>query len=153
PKTSPLNLGDDEDIDLGSTPGGKKGDSSASNRQELSGINLQVPADSGVLLSGKKKKTSPSAGDDDAVDFELTLDADSASGPKTLRGKLTDSDSEFELTLDESSKSLPKMPKPGESGEQKDIFETDFDLQSAGAQEESGSQAVALSDEPDTDLE
>src|SRR5262249_23688196 len=39
------------------------------------------------------------------------------------------------------------------SGEQKDIFETDFDLQAAGmGEEESASQAVAI-DEGDTDLE
>lgn len=150
PKTNPLKYGDDEDIDLGASP--SKGDSS-SNRAELSGINLQAPADSGVLLSGKKKKTTGGSSDDDAVDFELTLDED-ISGPKTLRGKLTDSDSEFELTLDESSKSLPRISKTaGEGGDQKDIFETDFELQGAGGEaDESASQAVAL-DEPDTDLE
>src|SRR5262249_35879987 len=86
------------------------------------------------------------------VDFELTLDEDIA-GPKTLRGKLTDSDSEFELTIDDSSKSMKKSKTAGEGGEQKDIFETDFELQAAGGEgDESASQAVAL-DEPDTDLE
>lgn len=157
PKTHPLNLGDDEDIDLGAAPGGRKNESS-SNRAELSGINLQVPADSGVLLSGKKKKSGPGSGvkaaasDDESVDFELTLDED-VSGPKTIRGKITDSDSEFELTLDEAGGSSKSLSKVGDSGEQKDIFETDFDLQGAAGQDESGSQAVALSDEPDTDLE
>ncbi|OAI52318.1 hypothetical protein AYO44_04730 [Planctomycetaceae bacterium SCGC AG-212-F19] len=149
PKTNPLKYGDDEDIDLGGSP--TKGDTS-SNRAELSGINLQAPADSGVLLSGKKKKTSGGHTPDDAVDFELTLDEDVA-GPKTLRGKLTDSDSEFELTLDDSSKSMKKVSKTAGEGDQKDIFETDFDLQGAGGEgDESASQAVAL-DEPDTDLE
>jgi hypothetical protein len=154
-ETSPLNLGDDEDVDLGGLPG--KGDA-ASNRAELSGINLQAPADSGILLEKKNKTKTGAKAKDDAVDFELTIDEDGSSGPKTLRGKLaeSDSDSEFELTLDEgSSKSLPKPSKISgfdSAGDQKDIFETDFDLQSAGLPEESGSQAVAL-DEPDTDLE
>src|SRR5262249_54302927 len=57
-------------------------------------------------------------------------------------------------TLDEgSSTSLPKAKSSGlGSGEQKDIFETDFDIAGGSAEEESGSQAVAL-DEADTDLE
>lgn len=150
PRTNPLKLGDDEDVDLG----GPLPPSESPSRAEMSGINLQVPADSGISLE-KKKKTAGGGGGDDAVDFELTIDEDGASGPKTLRGKLTDSDSEFELTLDEgSSTSLPKVGRSSgldSSGEQKDIFETDFDLQAAGM-EESGSQAVPL-DEADTDLE
>jgi len=144
---SPLSYGDDEDIDLGGSPSIGIGDS-ASHRSELSGINLQVPADSGISL---EKGMSG----DDSVDFELTLDEEGVSGPKTLRGKLTDSDSEFELTLDEgSSASLPKIKKPsGLADDQKDIFETDFDLQTAGMEgDDSQSQAVAL-DEQDTDLE
>ena len=145
---SPLSYGDDEDIDLGGSPSIGIGDS-ASHRSELSGINLQVPADSGISL---EKGMSG----DDSVDFELTLDEEGVSGPKTLRGKLTDSDSEFELTLDEgSSASLPKIKKSSNLGgdDQKDIFETDFDLQAAGMEgDDSQSQAMAL-DEQDTDLE
>jgi hypothetical protein len=149
PRTNPLQLGDDEDVELGAMPP-QDGTGSKSNRAELSGINLQVPADSGISLEKGK-----GGADSDAVDFELTLDEE-ASGPKTLRGKLTDSDSEFELTLDEggSSSSMKKKKSVVDaSGEQKDIFETDFDLQAAGmGEEESGSQAVAI-DEADTDLE
>jgi hypothetical protein len=144
PRTNPLKLGDDEDVDLG----GALPPSESPSRAEMSGINLQVPADSGISLEKGAKDSS------DDVSFDLTVDEEGASGPKTLRGKLTDSDSEFELTLDEgSSTSLPKAKASGlGSGEQKDIFETDFDIAGGSAEEESGSQAVAL-DEADTDLE
>jgi hypothetical protein len=139
---SPLNLGDDEDVDLGAAP--LKSDL-ASNRSELSGVHKHAPMDSDAGSS------------DDAVDFELTVDDEGVSGPKTIKGKLTDSDSEFELTLDEgSSTSLPRISHTGgsASGEQKDIFETtDFEIDAGGGSEaESASQAVAI-DEADTDLE
>jgi len=136
---SPLALGDDEDVDLGDLKPSNELSSSA--RAELSGINLHDPADSGISLE---------KGDgSDSVDFELTVD-DDATGPKTIKGKIPDSDSEFELTLEDSAGELSaSMEGSSDSGEQKDIFETDFDLP---ALEESGSQAVAL-DEADTDLE
>ncbi len=141
---SPLSLGDDEDVDLGGMP--PKSDMPSSARAELSGINLHDPADSGLSLEGDS---------DDSVDFELTLDDDS-SGPKTIKGKLpVGSDSEFELTLDDSNPSMSGRHSGVGSGsasteEQKDIFETDFDL--PALEDESASQAVAL-DEGDTDLE
>ncbi|MBL8799303.1 MAG: hypothetical protein JNM56_35790 [Planctomycetia bacterium] len=137
---SPLALGDDEDVDLGAAP--PKSDM-ASNRSELSGVHKHAPMDSDAGSS------------DDAVDFELTVDDEGVTGPKTIKGKLTDSDSEFELTLDEgSSTSLPRVSHTGASasGEQKDIFEsTDFEIDTGG-EAESASQAVAI-DEADTDLE
>jgi len=134
---SPLSLGDDEDVDLGGMPPRDKVGSS--QRAELSGINLHDPADSGLSLEGDSSES---------VDFELTLDDDS-SGPKTIKGKMpVDSDSEFELTLEDSSPSLGS--DSGSTVEQKDIFETDFDL--PALEEESASQAVAL-DDGDTDLE
>jgi excisionase family DNA binding protein len=143
---SPLALGDDEDVDLGGLP--PKGDAPSSQRAELSGINLHDPADSGISL----EEGSAS----DSVDFELTVDDDATSGPKTIKGKVPDSDSEFELTLDSSSSlppsdSMDSLAAESASGEQKDIFETDFDLPPL-EEEESGSQAVAL-ESADTDLE
>jgi hypothetical protein len=72
------------------------------------------------------------------VDFELTRDEDYPAAPRTLRGKLTDSASEFELSLgDDRSQSL----MAGKRGEEKDVFETDFEMQAASAEA------------PDTDLE
>jgi excisionase family DNA binding protein len=136
----PLALGDDEDVDLGDLKPSSELSSSA--RAELSGINLHDPADSGISLE-------KGGGSSDSVDFELTVDDDST-GPKTIKGKVPDSDSEFELTLEDSSGEISAgVEASSDSGEQKDIFETDFDLP---ALEESGSQAVAL-DESDTDLE
>jgi excisionase family DNA binding protein len=140
---SPLNLGDDEDIDLGGLP--PKDGLSSSARAELSGINLHNPADSGVSLDKD--------GSSESVDFELTVD-DDAAGPKTIKGKLPDSDSEFELTLEEGSdEMLPAVDGDlgSDSGDQKDIFETDFDLKAVEGGE-SHSEAVAL-DGSDTDLE
>jgi hypothetical protein len=137
---NPLALGDDEDVDLGDLKPPDQLSSAA--RAELSGINLHDPADSGISLE-------KGGGSSDSVDFELTIDDDST-GPKTIKGKIPDSDSEFELTLEDSSGEISAgMEASSDSGDQKDIFETDFDLP---ALEESGSQAVAL-DESDTDLE
>jgi hypothetical protein len=131
---SPLNLGDDEDVELGAEPARND---LGSGRQELSGINLGRPADSGISLE---------QGDSSRVDFELTLDDESMTGPRTASGKSIDSESEFELTIDDSL-----VMKDSPSGAQKDIFEeTDFDVAAAPSSEDSGSQAVALDD---TDLE
>lgn len=139
-ESSPLALGDDEDVDLGDLK--PQNELSSSARAELSGINLHDPADSGISLE-------KGGGSSDSVDFELTVDED-ATGPKTIKGKIPDSDSEFELTLEDSSASGANLnAESSDTAEQKDIFETDFDLP---ALEESGSQAVAL-EESDTDLE
>lgn len=105
-----LELTDDSD----EVPVGKRNKKA---RPGDSGINLQDPADSGISL---EKESS---------DFELQLEPGMA-GPKTdpvKRGPVIkdDSDSEFELTLDESS---DDNATAFESGEQKDIFETDFEL-------------------------
>jgi len=86
---NPLALGDDEDVDLGDLKPTDQLSSAA--RAELSGINLHDPADSGISLE-------KGGGSSDSVDFELTVDDDST-GPKTIKGKIPDSDSEFELTL------------------------------------------------------
>lgn len=141
-----LQLSDDSDeVNIGSMPKGKKGKPSGD-----SGINLQSPADSGISL----EKSS---------DFELALEGESGlvpktgplsvpksgpkSGPKTPKpSALGADDSEFELTLDDQSDATTAFPE----GEQKDIFETDFEL--PALDDESGSEAVALEDS-DTDLE
>src|SRR5208283_2981473 len=138
---SPLALGDDEDVDLGSLPPPKA--DQPSSRADLSGVNLHDPADSGISLE-KKKKTKPPASDD-GLDFELTVDED-ATGPRTLKGKITDSDSEFELTIEDTGPVTSRSGKLGSApmsgDDQKDIFETDFDL--PAMEEQSASQAVAL---------
>ena len=153
-----LQLTDDSDeVDIGVSRGGKglkSGDS---------GINLQSPADSGISL----EKSS---------DFELALEGEGPrpgpkSGPKTpprtgpksgqggpKSGPKTGpqpaiaagDESEFELTLDDSSGLGADATTAFPEGEQKDIFETDFEL--PALDEESGSEAVAL-EESDTDLE
>jgi len=146
-----LQLTDDssDEVDIGVMPGGKgikSGDS---------GINLQAPADSGISL----EKSS---------DFELALEggvtskpksgpksgprSGPKSGPKTgPQGVAPAADeSEFELTLDDSAGPAADATTAFPEGEQKDIFETDFEL--PALDDESGSEAVAL-EESDTDLE
>ncbi len=145
--TSPIELGSDEmkalrqdeEVALGEPATGPGSDS---------GINLQDPADSGISLEQKPEGS-------DEIEFELSLDAQST--PRPAPAAQGDSDSEFELTLDDSGRLAPleeeaaaaKAKKPEAKDEDKDIFETDFEVP---ALDESGSQAVAL-DESDTDLE
>ncbi|MFL5331355.1 MAG: hypothetical protein ACJ8C4_20905 [Gemmataceae bacterium] len=127
-----LQLSDDdsEEIDLAR---GRKG-----KRAGDSGINLQDPADSGISL------------EKDSSEFELQLESDTPGKKPPSSGRLhkppsskklppqkppsskklpkqaaPDSDSEFELTLDEGS---DPAATAFDSGEQKDIFETDFEL-------------------------
>jgi len=142
-----LKLSDDDsdEVQIGAMPRGlKPGDS---------GINLQSPADSGISLEDKSSSS----------EFELQLQADEgkpSSKPKkpttdkipaSAKAKTDDSDSEFELTLDDSGEkqAAAESTTAFDSGEQKDIFETDFEL--PALDDESGSEAVAL--ESDTDVE
>jgi hypothetical protein len=141
-----LKLSDDDsdEVQIGTMPRGlKAGDS---------GINLQAPADSGISLEDKSSSS----------EFELQLQAEEgkpSSKPKkpttdkippAAQGKTDDSDSEFELTLDDSGEKVAaESTTTFDSGEQKDIFETDFEL--PALDDESGSEAVAL--ESDTDVE
>jgi excisionase family DNA binding protein len=133
----PLDLGsdefelevDDNAVGLGDTPAAKG---------PASGINLQDPADSGISLEEPAES--------DEIEFELSLDAEAT--PKPAPAAEPDSDSEFELTIDESGGLAPLEPQAAD--EEKDIFETDFDV--PALEEESGSEAVAL-DEVDTDLD
>jgi excisionase family DNA binding protein len=103
-----------------------------------SGINLHSPADSGINLAKP-------GGSDDSLEFELTLDQESTPRPKSGAAK-KDSSGEFELTLDEGGTIAPL----DEDKEDKDIFETDFDM--PALDDESGSEAVALEGQ-DTELE
>ncbi len=130
------------------------------------------------LDSGNPSKSAPSAGtpdsssefelslseedasptDGSSSEFELSLDPetsdlaiDEGSSDLALESPGADSDSEFELTLDESGGLSVEDEEGAEaSGEDQDVFETDFEV--PALDEESGSEAVAL-DEADTDLE
>jgi hypothetical protein len=88
-------------------------------------------------------------------EFELSLDVDADQSDELKLEKVaaedegSGSDSEFELTLDEGE--APESDALAESGEEKDIFETDFEV--PALEDESGSEAVALEGESDTDLE
>lgn len=142
-----------DEVDLGSLPKG--------GRASPSGINLGSPKDSGVSLEGKSgAKNKAEESDESDLDFELSLDASTASSSTKLgapkSGKLvldSDSDSEFELTLDDSGASLEQAALDADMAEEVedkgDIFETDFEI--PAMPDESGSEAVAL--ESDTDLE
>jgi hypothetical protein len=133
-----------------------------------SGINLGEPADSGISLEsqGDEFELAPAAGKtpqpgplhverdssssefelspeegaaveekpDSSSEFELSLDAVDER-PKE------DSDSEFELTLDDSG-ALAPLEDSSVNEQEKDIFETDFEV--PALEEESGSEAVAL---------
>lgn len=132
-----LELADDSDeVPLGKSArrGAKSGDS---------GINLQDPADSGISLE-----------DESSSEFELQLDEGPKSKPKVADAKKAadDSDSEFELTLDEGSGEVATA-FDAQAAEQKDIFETDFELP---AIDDSGSEEKASSstelEESDFDL-
>jgi hypothetical protein len=152
-----LQLTDESDeVDIGVLPGGsgvKAGDS---------GINLQAPADSGIslekssdfelALEGEGPKTGPRSGPRSGPKTPPRSGPKSGprSGPKTGPQPLSASgdESEFELTLDDSS---AEMTSALPEAEQKDIFETDFEL--PALDDESGSEAVALEDSSDTDVE
>lgn len=160
-----LDLDDDQgEVELGSL--GSVAD--RSGRAEMSGINLQDPADSGISLepgaaedqvefelslddAGGEPKTGEGLQKEhpSSSEFELSLDDDSAAASSNQPG----SDSEFELTLDDQGGLVAadeEAVSEGEAEGEKDIFETDFDL--PALDDESGSQAVAL-EESDTDLE
>jgi hypothetical protein len=146
-----LEVTDDADIGIGDMPTPNEGD-------PASGINLVHPADGGISLEEgagdavdfelgldevhqhtPKPASSPSHKDSE---FELSLDADSDAG--------TADSSEFELTLDDSGGLAPLEEEPA-AGEDKDIFETDFEV--PALDDESGSQALALDESAEGELE
>lgn len=133
---SPIDLGSDEEILLkGESKSGKSKPPASkpkAKKEEDSSGDFELPA------AGSGKSDSDS-------EFELSLDegdAAPASGES--------SDSEFELTLDDDGGLVPTEDKGEKAGEEKDIFETDFEV--PALDEESGSEAMAL-EESDTDLE
>src|SRR5262249_5051428 len=142
--SSPLELGSDEfQLEVGEESDASLGGQPPAGKQAVSGINLKDPADSGISLE-------PESGSSDEIEFELSLDAENT--PKPAPAVDSDSDSEFELTIDESGGLAPVEEEGAavSAEEEKDIFETDFDV--PALEDESGSQAVAL-DESDTDLD
>jgi excisionase family DNA binding protein len=149
-----------EEVPLGQKPKGITGSDS--------GISLAKPSDSGVSLEKKKKKDSS-----DEISFEIAKEPGST--PKPKKGTNVDSSSEFELTLEDSAKLAPdesgkdifetdfEVPALEDSGSgsvklddsDTDLESSDFDLalgeDDATAEDESGSQVVALEDEEDVD--
>lgn len=133
---------DDDEVSLGDL-------SPVAGTSGASGINLHLPADTGVNL----EKSGNLGGGGDEVEFELSLDAESTPAPSSSPG--ANDSSEFELTLDDSGGLAPldgdsSSDSTESPSEEKDIFETDDNI--PALDEESGSEAVAL-DDADTDLE
>lgn len=137
-----------------------------------SGISLQNPVDAGISLEEGSPEssemdfdlslevestpkpapaTSPTADSDS--EFELSLEpGDSAQESAASGPSPADSDSEFELTLDDSGVAGldvddSAVPQVKGDSEEKDIFETDFEV--PALEDDSGSQVAAL----DTDLD
>jgi excisionase family DNA binding protein len=120
-------------LDSGKTPAPvepatppKKKESTSSNEFELS------------LDEGASDSDS-----DSESEFELSLDVPEGSSVK-VESPESDSDSEFELSLDEAGGLAAAEESESDSGEEenKDIFETDFEV--PALEEGSGSEAVAL---------
>jgi excisionase family DNA binding protein len=145
-KTAELRLDSDESVSLGefnvdehptgSTHVGQKG--------------VQPPAGAEAPLEGLEESS-------DSLEFELSLEPEATPRPAQESAGV-DSSGEFELTLDEggapasgSDSDQTQHEDSGEVAEDKDIFETDFDM--PALEEDSGSDAVALEGEPDTQLE
>ncbi len=132
PASDEFQLEVNDEVGLGDMPPAKAASS---------GINLKEPADSGISLEQGGEGS-------DEIEFELSLDEGSTPKPAPAAA---DSDSEFELTIDETGGLAPlEEEAPAAAQDEKDIFETDFDV--PALEDESGSQAVAL-DSADTDLE
>ncbi len=134
-----------------------------------SGISLAKPADGGLSLEKKRSKDSS-----DEISFEIAREPGST--PKPHKTSAEDSSSEFELTLEDSARLVPEedagkdifetdfeVPALEDSGSgavklddsDTDLESSDFDLalgdEDVAAEEESGSQVVALEDEENVD--
>ncbi|HEV3259342.1 MAG TPA: helix-turn-helix domain-containing protein [Gemmataceae bacterium] len=121
----------------GSTP--KPAPAAAEDEDSSSEFELSLDVES-------TPKPAPAAEEDDSSsEFELSLDVESTPKPAPAAPE-DDSSSEFELTLDDSGGLAPMEEA---AGEDKDIFETDFEV--PALEDESASEAVALDD--DTALE
>jgi Helix-turn-helix domain len=140
-------------LDAGATPKpGSISKEDSSNDFELAVDGVESPAteeesssEFELALTGDD---APAGEEESSSEFELSLDADGSAVAAEA-----DSDSEFELTLDPEGglEASDETDALAGDGEEKDIFETDFEVP-ALEEEESGSQAVSLDDE-DTDLE
>jgi hypothetical protein len=138
-------------LDSGATPKpGQISKEDSSNEFELAPDNAESAvteeessSEFELALTGDDGETGE---EESSSEFELSLDAD-GSGEGEAEA---DSDSEFELTLDPESglESSAETDALTADGEEKDIFETDFEVP-ALEEDESGSQAV----DDDTDLE
>jgi excisionase family DNA binding protein len=116
-------------LDAGSTP--KPKPAGAGQADSDSEFELSLDDSSG--------ETPAAAGAGSDSEFELSLDADGSPA-----GASADSDSEFELTLDDSG-GLAPLEEEASAEEDKDIFETDFEV--PALDDESGSEAVALDED------
>jgi excisionase family DNA binding protein len=175
--SSPLELGSSDDFKL-EVPDDSVAltDDTPERQGPLSGVNLDHPADSGISLeqggegssdsefeltleeepsatTSKPATPKPASSklaeseEPDSSEFELSLDVEKGSAPNT--------DSEFELTLDDTGGLVADEEAPAEEAQDKDIFETDFQV--PALDEESGSEAIEVEDsgvaDVDTDLE
>jgi hypothetical protein len=162
----------DEDVNLGELTGAGGGSGINLKDPADSGISLEKGAggaddlefelslDSGVAgQSGVKEGPSSSSNEfelsidegsgsssdsDSESEFELSLDVPEGSSVKVEESAEGDSDSEFELTLDEAGGLAAVEESESAEGEEenKDIFETDFEV--PALEEGSASEAVAL---------
>ncbi|HEV8059058.1 MAG TPA: helix-turn-helix domain-containing protein [Gemmataceae bacterium] len=151
-----------EEVPLGQRPKGVS--------ESDSGISLAKPADGGVSLEKKKRSKDSS----DEISFEIAREPGTT--PKPQKTSAEDSSSEFELTLEDSARLAPEeeggkdifetdfeVPALEDSGSgavklddsDTDLESSDFDLalgdEDVAAEEESGSQVVALEDEESVD--
>jgi excisionase family DNA binding protein len=175
----PVLMGD-EDVNLGELTGAGGGSGINLRDPADSGISLEQGGSDEMefelsLDSGKTPQPSPvapapkdgtssnefelsldegSSSDSDSdseSEFELSLDVPEGSSVKVEGASDSDSDSEFELTLDEAGGLAPVEESESDSGEEnKDIFETDFEV--PALDEGSDSEAVAL-EEGESELE
>lgn len=137
----------------------------ASPARGASGINLRKPVDSGISLEKEEAPAAPPSDkpSDEELDFELTLDSNTAASGIKLSGltakpsPTADSDSEFELTLDDSSANvsmehavLEELGIKDQQEQVADIFETDFEVPPLDDSSASASEVVVV--ESDTDL-
>jgi hypothetical protein len=173
--TAALPAASDEEVELGELAPG----SSLIGASGDSGINLQAPSDSGISLekspesdevefelklddeasASKTPRPSEAAAEenvDSSSEFELTLDDSGLSpveGEAAAEGDKDIFETDFEMpALEDESSSEAEAPV---NASDTDLESSDFDLalgdSDIGAEEESGSQVVALEDEAEAD--
>jgi excisionase family DNA binding protein len=135
----------DDDMEMELSLDSSKTPPPAKKSEVPSSDEFELSLDSGKTPDPRSGKGGAAVDDSDS-EFELTLDAEGGTPPPASQA---DSDSEFELTLDAEG-GLAPLEEEEATEEERDIFETDFEV--PALDEESGSQAVAL-DESDTELE